>query len=107
MPRKPPERNVDPEVSFSWPGQRRREDSGVVDVRLAARAQRQAQRQPDTDEQRHENPQFAPQGPPPTARAQPPATRSQTTASSARERWIVTELRRQAVTTDAALRDMA
>jgi hypothetical protein len=116
MPRKPPERHVDPEVSFSWPGQRRpQEDPTVVDVRLAARAQRQAQRQAQAERDAERDAQReamrgieAPHAEPPAvARAQPPATRSQSTAAGARERWIVTELRRQAVTTESALRDMS
>jgi hypothetical protein len=104
MPRKPSEGNEDAEVSFSWPGRPRREEPGVVDVRLAARAQRQALR--EMANQPAEAPPGAParQAPRP---AQPPATRAQSTAASARERWIVTELRRQAVTTDAALREMS
>src|SRR5205807_9074843 len=97
MARKPPERKVDPEVSFNWPGQRRRQDPAVVDVRLAARRQRQQQAtKPEPPEPKPEPP-----------KAQPPATRAQSTATDARERWIVTELRRQAVTTESALRDVS
>src|SRR5207302_3063812 len=85
------------EVSFNWPGQRRRQDPAVVDVRLAARRQRQQQAtKPEPPEPKPEPP-----------KAQPPATRAQSTATNARERWIVTELRRQAVTTESALRDVS
>src|SRR5437763_17100719 len=99
MARKPPDRKDDPEVSFNWPGQRRRQDPAVVDVRLAARRQRQ---------QQATKPEPTPeQEPPPPPKAQPPATRAQSTATNARERWIVTELRRQAVTTESALRDVS
>src|SRR5438270_9050391 len=101
MARKPPDRGVDPEVSFNWPGQRRRQDPGVLDTRLAARRQRQ---QAATDAA---PPPPPPPPPPATTPAKPPATRSDTTAAGARERWIVTELRRQAVTTESALRDVS
>jgi hypothetical protein len=97
MARKPPDRKGDPEVSFNWPGQRRRQDPGVVDVRLAARRQRQQQ----ATEAEPAAPKPAP------TKAQPPATRAQSQAAGARERWIVTELRRQAVTTESSLREVS
>src|SRR5438309_7587134 len=104
MARKPPDPRIDPEVSFNWPGQRRRQEPGVLDSRLAARRQRQ---QSATD--------AAPPPPPPPPSpattpakpAKPPATRGEAPAAGARERWIVTELRRQAVTTESALRDVS
>src|SRR5947208_931600 len=47
-PKPPPTgRDVDEEVSFSWPGkQRRRPDPGVLEARVAQRRQRQPQPQP-------------------------------------------------------------
>src|SRR5438270_10474809 len=101
MARKPPDRGANPEVSFNWPGQRRRQDPGVLDTPLAARRQRQ---QAATDAA---PPPPPPPPPPATTPAKPPATRGDATAAGARERWIVTELRRQAITTESALRDVS
>src|SRR3954449_1265436 len=96
-PKRPPP-EADPEVSFNWPGgqQRRRPDPGVLEARVAQRRQRQQQPQPTPDE-----PAAAP---PP--KAQPPARREDVSPSAPRDRWIVTELRRQAVTTESSLRDV-
>src|SRR3954447_18549434 len=112
----PPRGDVDPEVSFSWPGQRRRPDQGVLEARVAQRRRRQ--QQTDADEAGAPAPPAPPAPPPPASdapgreRAQapappgPPARRDDTTASGARDRWIVTELRRQAVSTESSLRDV-
>src|SRR5207237_1207205 len=111
MARKPPARGADPEVSFNWPGQRRRQEPGVLDGRLAARRERQqaaaaAAGTPPPAPQHAPPPPMPPASPaPPPSPAKPPATRGDT--SGARERWIVTELRRQAVTTESALRDVS
>src|SRR5437763_239746 len=114
MARKPPEGGADPEVDFNWPGQRRRREPGVLDMRLAARRQRE---QPAPQRAAPASPGSpagsAPPAPPaaparrPAPTAKPPATRAEPTASDARERWIMTELRRQAVTTESALRDVS
>jgi len=111
MAKKPPpsQRDLDSEVSFNWPGQqqRKRREQGVLETRIAARKARQPA------------PQAAPQArpkPPPEPEPAPassgsssanlPARRQQSTAAGASDRWIVTELRRQAVTTEASLRDV-
>src|SRR5207248_5608750 len=107
MAPKPPSKDkVDPEVSFSWPGQQRRQDPGVLEARLAQRRQRQQppEREQPTEPQPQREPQQQQQQP--SGRAQLPARREDVTPSGARDRWIVTELRRQAVTTDTALRDI-
>ncbi|MBV8160821.1 MAG: hypothetical protein JO265_07850 [Acidimicrobiia bacterium] len=108
-PKPPPSSrgDVDPEVTFSWPGQRRRPDPGVLETRLAQRRQRQ---QPGSRGRPDDEPVPATSRLQPTirgevpARAQPPARRED--VSQARDRWVVTELRRQAMATDASLRDM-
>ncbi|MBV8303417.1 MAG: hypothetical protein JOZ04_04350, partial [Acidimicrobiia bacterium] len=95
----PPPQSADPEVSFSWPGQqRRRPDPGVLETRIAARRVRD---QPPAEPAVEPEPKAASSG------ANLPARRERLAASGASERWIVTELRRQAVTSEAALRDMS
>src|SRR5256885_697991 len=57
MAAKPPPtgRDVEEEVSFSWPGQqRRRPDAGVLEARVAQRRQRQAQPAREVREQPQE-----------------------------------------------------
>src|SRR4051794_5012851 len=106
-PKPPPSRrNVDPEVTFNWPGQQRRpREPGVLDVRLAARRERQQAANEAASAASGSAPAEPPGQAPP--KSQPPARRADVTASNAREKWIVTELRRQAVSTDAALRDVS
>lgn len=104
MAPKPPSpgRKVD-EVSFSWPGQqRKRPDPGVLEARVAQRRQRQQTVQSPSEEARAEEPP----SPPPARAAQPPARRDDVSATGQRDRWIVTELRRQAVSTESSLRDI-
>jgi hypothetical protein len=100
-PKPPPTgRDLDDEVSFSWPGQkRRRPDAGVLETRVAQRRQREPQPQPAPEVA--EQPQEPAQTPP---KAQPPARREDVALASRSERWIVTELRRQAVSNEASLR---
>src|SRR4051812_25461898 len=104
-PKPPPTgRDLDEEVSFSWPGQqRRRPDPGVLEARVAQRRQRQAQPAPEVREQPQE-PASAPAPAPP--KAQPPARREDVELASRTDRWIVTELRRQAVSNEASLREI-
>ncbi|MBV9410240.1 MAG: hypothetical protein JO148_01480 [Acidimicrobiia bacterium] len=103
----PPSREgADPEdVSFSWPGQqgqRKRQDPGVLEARVAQRRQqRQQQSQP-------QQPAPEPEAAAPAAggAGKLPARREDVSPSGARDRWIVTELRRQAVATEGSLRDI-
>src|SRR5207302_2088347 len=96
--RRPSWRDAESEVSFNWPGQRKRPDQGVLEGRLAQRQKRQP-----APEREPERPKEAPPAPP---KAQPPARREDVTPPGRTDRWIVTELRRQAVTTEASLRDV-
>src|SRR5581483_5415950 len=105
MASKPPPsgRNVDPEVSFNWPGQTpRRQDPGVLEARVAQRRQRQQQQQ----DQQQQRSQRAQQQQPAEPESKLPARREDVSPSGARDRWIVTELRRQAVATEGSLRDI-
>jgi hypothetical protein len=100
MASKPRPRDVDPEVSFSWPGQRKRPDQGVLEARVAERRQRQKQAE-----------EPAPAPPPPAGardarESRVPARREDVVPPGGRDRWIVTELRRQAVSTESSLRDI-
>src|SRR5438874_1430328 len=107
-PKPPPaRRDTEDEVSFSWPGQqRKRQDQGVLEARLAQRRQRQPAPEPKPDpEPKPERPAPKEAAPAPP-KAQLPARREDVAQPSRSERWIVTELRRQAVTTEASLRDV-
>src|SRR5947209_11578990 len=106
-PKPPPSRrDADSEVSFNWPGQqRKRRDQGTLETRLAARrASQQAQAQTKTEE-REAPAAPAPEREPSSRGANLPARRQQL-AAGASERWIVTELRRQSITTESALREI-
>src|SRR5438067_4858850 len=87
MAPKPPSKDkVDPEVSFSWPGQQRRQDPGVLEARLAQRRQRQ--QPPEREQPKEPQPQREPQQQQqqrPSGRAQLPARREDVTPSGARD----------------------
>src|SRR5438105_9952618 len=102
-PKPPPSRrDADSEVSFNWPGQqRKRRDQGTLETRLAAR---RASQQTKTEE-REAPAAPAPEREPSSSAANLPARRQQL-AAGASERWIVTELRRQSITTESALREI-
>jgi hypothetical protein len=105
----PPQADVDSEISFSWPGQQRKgRDQGVLEGRVAARRGRLAQTpsppQPRSAEAPESRP--APEPAPPSRGANLPATR-QPSVAEVSERWIVTELRRQALSSESALRDVS
>src|SRR5690348_8837882 len=103
MAGKPPpsRRSEDPEVSFSWPGQQpRRQEPGVLEARLAQRRRQQKSSQEPA-------PKPSSSSAEPTANL--PARREPVGAGAgagAQDRWIVTELRRQAVSSEASLRDI-
>ena len=104
-PKPPPSRrDADSEVSFNWPGQqRKRRDQGTLETRLAAR---RASQQAQTKTEEREAPAApAPEREPSSSAANLPARRQQL-AAGASERWIVTELRRQSITTESALREI-
>src|SRR3954447_19215697 len=99
----PPRRNEDPEVSFSWPGQQpRRQEPGVLEARLAQlrRQQKSPQEQAAKPSSAGSSEQQAPNLP---ARREPFGPGG---GAGGQERWIVTELRRQAVSSEASLRDI-
>ena len=109
MANKPPsQRDVDSDVSFSWPGGRKRRDQGVLETRLAARkASDVAKPPPAPPQSSSEAAAPAPgagAGAGAGSGANLPARRQQ--AAGANDRWIVTELRRQALSTEATLRDI-
>ena len=76
----------------------------MLEARVAQRRQRQQQQQ-DQQQQRSQRAQQQ-QQPPAEPESKLPARREDVSPSGARDRWIVTELRRQAVATEGSLRDI-
>ncbi|MBV8387090.1 MAG: hypothetical protein JOZ68_18180 [Acidimicrobiia bacterium] len=114
-PNPPTGRDVDDDVSFSWPGQqRRRPEQGVLEARVAERRRRLQEQQSGLEgaaRQGDSARQAGSAGPTiagDRASAPLPARREDVTPAepSRTDRWIVTELRRQAVTTEASLREL-
>ncbi|MBV8981043.1 MAG: hypothetical protein JO086_09110 [Acidimicrobiia bacterium] len=113
-PNPPSGRDVDDDVSFSWPGQqRRRPEQGILEARVAERRRRLQEQQSQLEGAARQGDSAAPPGPTIAGSkaaprpAQPPARREDVEPQPSRsDRWIVTELRRQAVTTEASLREL-
>ncbi|HZY85712.1 MAG TPA: hypothetical protein VFE78_12835, partial [Gemmataceae bacterium] len=113
-PPPPPRRDVDPEVSFSWPGQtpgqtRKRQDPGVLEARVAQRRQQRQQGQQAAEPEAGQGAgsgSGSGSGSAAGTGSRLPARRDDVSPTGARDRWIVTELRRQAVSTEGSLRDI-